>query len=273
VIDKVQALMREVAATAVMPRFRNLTQDEISQKGPGDLVTVADREAEVLLTAGLIGLLPGSRVVAEEAASVDPSLLSAVAGPGDVWLVDPVDGTANFAAGREPFALMVALLRDGVTVASFILDPVADVFAVAERGGGAVLDGARVKASAIARPAEELRGPSFSRHIPDTVRRGVASARPSVGQIIPAHNCAGYEYPAVVQDLQQFVVFWRILPWDHAPGVLFVEEAGGVAWRLDGTPYLPADTRPGLLIAQNQHAWDTVRTTLLADVPDAPLPS
>jgi fructose-1,6-bisphosphatase/inositol monophosphatase family enzyme len=271
VIDKVEALIRDVAASAVMPRFRKLTQEEITEKAPGDLVTVADREAELLLTAGLIALLPGSRVVGEEAASADPLLLSTVAGPKDVWLVDPIDGTANFAAGREPFAIMVALLHDGATVASWILNPVADIFAVAERGGGAFLDGVRVKAPATARPADQLRGPSFSRHTPDTVRRGVESARPSVGQIMPGHNCAGYEYPAVVLDEQQFVVFWRTLPWDHAPGVLFVEEAGGVAWRLDGTPYIPADTRPGLLVAQNQAIWDTVRATLLADVPDAPL--
>jgi fructose-1,6-bisphosphatase/inositol monophosphatase family enzyme len=273
VIDKVEALVRDVAASAVMPRFRALTQEEIESKGPGDLVTIADREAEALLAAGLTTLLPGSRVVGEEAAFEDPMLLDAVGMPGNVWLVDPVDGTANFAAGRDPFAIMVALLRDGVIMSSWIYQPVRDVFAMAERGSGAFLDGVRVKAPTTARPTQELRGPSFSRHFPETIRRGVEQARPSVGQILPGHNCAGYEYPAVVLDEQQFVVFWRTLPWDHAPGVLFVEEAGGVAWRLDGTPYLPADTRPGLLIAQNQHTWDAVRSTLLADVPDTPLPA
>jgi fructose-1,6-bisphosphatase/inositol monophosphatase family enzyme len=273
VIDEVEALMRDVSASVVMPRFRKLTQDDVQQKGPGDLVTIADREAETLLTSGLITLMPGSRVVGEEASSVDESLLATVGEPGNVWLVDPIDGTANFAAGREPFAIMVALVRDGVTMASWILNPVSNVFAVAERGSGAFLDGVRVKAPTVARPADQLRGPSFSRHTPDTVRRGVEQARPSIGHIVPGHNCAGYEYPAVVLDEQQFVVFWRILPWDHAPGVLFVEEAGGVAWRLDGTPYDPADTSPGLLVAQNQHTWETVRATLLADVPDSPLPA
>jgi fructose-1,6-bisphosphatase/inositol monophosphatase family enzyme len=273
VIDKVETLIRDVAASVVMPRFRKLTEDEITQKAPGDLVTIADREAEALLAAGLVTLLPGSRVVGEEATSVDLSLLSIIGGPGDVWLVDPVDGTANFAAGRPPFAIMVALLRDGATVASWIFDPFTEVFAVAQRGGGAFLNGIRVKTPATARPADQLRGPSFSRHTPDTIRRGAESARPSIGQIVPGHNCAGYEYPAVVLDEQQFVVFWRVLPWDHAPGVLLVEEAGGVAWRLDGTPYVPADPRPGLLVAQNQHTWDTVRTTLLADVPDVPIPT
>ena len=265
--------MRDVSASVVMPRFRRLTPDEIEMKGPGDLVTIADREAENLLGSGLAALLPGSRVVGEEASFSDESRLASVGEPGNVWLVDPIDGTANFAAGREPFAIMVALVRDGVTMVSWILNPISNVFAVAERGGGAFLDGVRVKAPTTARPADQLRGPSFSRHSPDTVRRGVEQARPSIGRIVPSHNCTGYEYPAVVLDEQQFVVFWSTLPWDHAPGVLFIEEAGGVAWRLDGTPYEPSDTRPGLLVAQNQHTWETVRNTLLADVPDSPLPA
>ena len=84
--------------------------------------------------------------------------------------------------------------------------------------------------------------------------------------------CAGYEYPAIVRDEQQFAFFWRMLPWDHAPGILFVEEAGGVAWHLDGTPYDPAGTGVGVLIAQNADIWQTVRSALLADV-KAPSPA
>jgi fructose-1,6-bisphosphatase/inositol monophosphatase family enzyme len=270
VIDKVEALVRDVSAAAVMPRFRTLTQEQIARKALGELVTIADREAEALLTAGLTALLPGSRVVGEEATAANPGLLSIVGEPGDVWLVDPVDGTANFAAGREPFAIMVALLRDGVIVASWIYDPVRDVLAMAERGGGAFLDGVRVKAPPTVRPTQELRGLSFSHRAPATIRRSVEQARPTVGEVLSGFNCAGREYPAVVLDEQQFAAFWRMMPWDHAPGVLLLEEAGGVAWRLDGTPYVPADTRPGLLVAQNQEIWETVRTTLLADVPDTP---
>jgi fructose-1,6-bisphosphatase/inositol monophosphatase family enzyme len=88
--------------------------------------------------------------------------------------------------------------------------------------------------------------------------------------VLRGRNCAAYEYPAVVSDEQNFVLFWRTLPWDHAPGVLFVEEAGGVAWRLDGTPYTVVDNRYGLLVAQNQYVWDLVRTSLLADVAHTP---
>ena len=261
--------MREVAASAVLPRFQRLTEDEIQYKGPADPVTAADREAEALLTAGLIALRPGARVVGEEAVAADPSLMSFISEPGDVWVVDPLDGTANFASGTQPFAVMVALMRDGEPVASWILDPVGGIAAVAERGGGAFLGGVRATVPTGHRAAHELRGWSSTNYIPADLRAGVQSASGAVGEMLPGHNCAGYEYPAIVRDEQHFAFFWRTLPWDHVPGVLFVEEAGGVAWRLDGTQYLAADhERAGLLVAQNQDVWDSVRTTLLADVPD-----
>jgi fructose-1,6-bisphosphatase/inositol monophosphatase family enzyme len=256
VIDEVETLLRDVAATVVLPRFGKLTPEDISSKGPGDPVTVADREAEAALTAGLTALRPGSSVVGEEAVASDPSLRDRLRLPGEVWLVDPIDGTANFAAGREPFALLVALLRDTVTVAGWILDPVKGTIAVAERGSGAYLDGQRARTHAGHRAAYELRGP-----VGVTVSPTAGAA-----QVIAGHNCIGYEYPAIVRDEQQFAAFGTVQPWDHAPGVLFLEEAGGVAWRLDGTPYRPGDVTPGLLVARNQSAWDSVRSTLLSGV-------
>jgi fructose-1,6-bisphosphatase/inositol monophosphatase family enzyme len=266
VIDKVEALMREVAATVVLPRFRQLGRDDILEKSPGDIVTVADREAEARLAKGLIAILPGSLVVGEEATAADPTLMSVVSHRGAVWLVDPIDGTANFASGQEPFGVMVALLRDGVTAASWILDPMTGEMAIAERGSGAFLDGARVTVPGHRPPAHKLQGASFARYAPRDIRARLDSGACGVDRILPGHNCASYEYPAIVSDEQNFVFFWRTLPWDHAPGVLLVEEAGGVAWRLDGTAYMVGDDRHGLLVAQNQHIWDLVRSTFLARV-------
>lgn len=263
-IDKVEALLREVAAEVVLPRFQSLRADEIHEKAPGDLVTIADREAERLLASRLLDVLPGSIVVGEEAVSVDPSLMSHIAQDGSIWLVDPVDGTSNFAAGREPFAMMVALLRSGQTAAAWILDPVSGVAATAERGGGAFLDGERVVASTAPRPAGDLRGAALTRYLSAPAKAEILAASATVGEVLPGRNCAGYEYPAIVRDEQQFAFFWRMLPWDHAPGALLVEEAGGVARYLDGASYDPTSTHSGVLVAQTPDIWHTIRTTLLA---------
>ena len=121
--DEVTALMRGVAATAVTPRFRTLAASEISEKSAGEVVTSVDREAERRLYEGLEVLGIPARIVGEETAEHQPELLDGI-GTGLVWLIDPLDGTANFAAGRAPFGMMVALVENGVPLAGWILDPV-----------------------------------------------------------------------------------------------------------------------------------------------------
>jgi fructose-1,6-bisphosphatase/inositol monophosphatase family enzyme len=265
VLDQVADLIREVAATIVMPRFRHLAEGDVQQKSPGDLVTVADQESEKALTAGLTALLPGSTVVGEEAAAADPRVLSRVGDPGAVWIVDPVDGTNNFAAGKTPFAIMVALVRDGETAASWILDVPGDHLTVAEAGAGAYRDGVRVKTRTDDPGARALRGVVASRYLPQHLREIATANAPALGQVTAGHHCAGYEYPAVATDEQQFALFWRILPWDHVPGALIVREAGGTVRHLDGSSYRPTDSERGLLVTPNDDVWHTVRDTLFPD--------
>jgi fructose-1,6-bisphosphatase/inositol monophosphatase family enzyme len=266
VLDQVADLIREVAATIVLPRFRHLAAADIQQKAPGDLVTIADKESEKALTAGLTALLPGSIVVGEEAVAADPRVLDRVADAGPVWIVDPVDGTNNFAAGKAPFAVMVALAQDSEVVASWILDVPGDHLTVAEAGAGAYRDGVRLKTRTDDPGVRELRGVVARHYLPPDLRELVTANAPALGQVTNGHHCAGYEYPAVALDEQQFAMFWRILPWDHAPGALIIKEAGGTALHLDGTPYRATDSERGLLVAPNDDIWHTVRDTLFPDV-------
>ena len=261
-LDQVADLIRDVAATVVLPRFRHLAEGDVQVKAPGDLVTIADQEAERALTAGLTSLLPGSDVVGEEAVAADPGVLRRVGDQGAVWIVDPVDGTNNFAAGKTPFAVMVALLQAGEPIASWIFDPVEDRMTVAEAGSGAYIDGVRVKTRTDDPGAAELRGVVAHKYLPADLREQSAAHAHRLGGVSAGHHCAGYEYPAVATDEQQFALFWRILPWDHVPGVLILREAGGTALHLDGSEYHPTDRERGLLIAPNPEVWGTVRSTL-----------
>ncbi|WP_436524168.1 inositol monophosphatase family protein [Actinoplanes sp. HUAS TT8] len=266
-LDQVSDLIREVAQTVVLPRFRKLSADEVHQKSPGDLVTIADQESERALTSGLTALLPGSVVVGEEAVAADPTVRDRIGAGGAVWIVDPVDGTNNFAAGKTPFCVMVALVKDGETAAGWILDVVADQLTVAERGSGAFRDGVRLKTRADAPAAADLHGVIARKYLPDFVLEQVDRHGDALGSRTTGRHCAGYEYPAIVTDVQQFAMFWRILPWDHVPGTLIVRESGGVARHLDGREYRPVNHRRGLLAAANEEIWQTVQTTLFLDGP------
>jgi len=250
VFDGVGELLRETAAIAVMPRFAALDPGDIAMKAANDPVTIADREAEAMIGRGLRLLLPHARIVGEEACAADPSLVDNLE-QGSTWIVDPIDGTANFAAGRAPFAMMVALLERGELVGSWILDPLSGRLAAAERGGGAWIDGERVRASSILPPLDELRGIVSEAYLPIGQRGVVDRIRAAVGSIDPTARCAGHEYPLVATGARHFALYWRTLVWDHAPGVLFLTEAGGSATHLDGTPYHPCRPQSGLLLAHH----------------------
>lgn len=261
-IERVEELMRRAAAESILPRFRALLEGDVKEKSFGDFVTAADRDAETLLTSGLASLLPGSSVLGEEAATAQPDLLGRLWDEDRLWLVDPLDGTANFIAGDPCFAVMVALLERGHAVAGWILDPVGDVMAVAETEGGAFLGDRRITVRADAPPSGALRGAVLTRFLPPEVRDRVEARRDRFGAMLPGLRCAGREYPAVACGEEHFAVFWRTDPWDHAAGALFVTEAGGHVARLDGAAYRPMDGRPGLLVAHNAEIWRTVERCL-----------
>jgi fructose-1,6-bisphosphatase/inositol monophosphatase family enzyme len=262
-IERVAQLMRRTVAQAILPRFRALHASEIEEKSPGEHVTAADREAEALLTAGLLALLPGSAVLGEEAASTQPDTVQRLSGKADLWIVDPLDGTSNFVEGKPIFSVMVALMRHGETVASWMLDPLTDTLAVAKKDGGAWLGGQRITTPRAVPEDRELRGAVLTRFLPPELRLSIEARSQNVSGILPGLRCAGHEYPDVATGAQNFVLFWRTEPWDHVPGALFITEAGGHVARLDGTPYVPLDGGKGLLVAQNRETWQSVARCLL----------
>lgn len=262
-IDQVVKVVREVAEELVLPRFRNLAEGDITEKSPGDLVTIVDREAETALGARLADLLHGSLVVGEEAVAADHRVLERIGDPGPVWVIDPIDGTGNFASGKEPFAIMVALLRGGIPTLSVIYQPVPGTVAAAEAGAGTYVDGVRLSLDHDSLDPADLVGTVHSRYLPDAVREPVLSRVPIIKNLLPSKHCAGYDYPELVLGRQHFVLYWKSLPWDHAPGSLLVREAGGVVKHFDGTEYDPTQPHPGLLVCRDDDVFHMVKQALL----------
>ena len=257
---EVQALIRDVATRIVMPRFRQLDAAHIEEKAPDELVTIADRESEIALAEGLLRLLPEARVVGEEACSADASLLDDI-GRGTVWIVDPIDGTANFAAGETPFGIMIALVADGVGQAAWLFDPVADRLCSAGRGAGAFVNGERItaRASGEAVPVAGL----STRYLPPDLRQEIEQRAEGKLRCVGIPRCAAEQYPRVMLGQNDLALFWRTHVWDHAPGALILQEAGGRVARFDGTPYAVTQTGKGLLAAATPQMWDEAAALLL----------
>lgn len=262
-LDELGKVLREVAQREVASRFRQLAPDEVSRKpsveDPSDLVTAADKAAEAELTRRLPALVPGSCVVGEEAVAADPSVLERLSGDSPVWVVDPLDGTRNFAAGHGPFGTMVALVERGTLLASGIYMIEADRMFLAERGRGTFCDGERVTARA--RSTDVLSGTLYVRYMPDELATPIAAGAARHHQV-PGVICAAHEYTEIATGQKDYVHFYRLLPWDHAPGALIVREAGGVVRHPDGRDYAVSDRRESTLLAPDELTWQRARREL-----------
>ncbi len=263
------ALVRAVGRTAVMPHFRTLRPEDVQAKtGPLDIVTIADEAAEAQLTQALLARYPAATVVGEEAASKDPSLLDRIAAAELCFILDPIDGTSNFAAGLPLFAVMVAVTRFGRTVAGIIHDPVGDDTAVALDGEGAWMerrDGG-VDALRVAAPAAvgEMDGALSWRFMPEPTRSQVCARLPRLAGAWD-YRCAAHQYRLAAAGSCHFLVFHRLMPWDHAAGELLYREAGGYVARLDGSPYSPASTTGGMIAAPDRASWTALRDALFGE--------
>lgn len=265
-VDAVGEILREAAMTAIVPRFQALADHEIEEKSPGEVVTIADREAEEYITARLNEILPGAPVVGEEAAATTPTLLDAIHAEPWVWLVDPLDGTANFARGDSHWAVMAALLQNGETIASWVYRHTDNRLYLAELDGGAWSNGSRLQCSTARTTAGSLRGSVLTRFLTGDERRRMIPRFEEFQSVTGGFYCAGYEYPAIVEGEQEFALFQRLLPWDHAPGALLLTEAGGVARHPDGSRFRPGQTERGLLLASSPEVWDIVRDVLYDNI-------
>jgi len=247
----VATIIAAVAREVILPRFNKLAAHEIASKsGPRDLVTIADLESEKLLSERLTALLPGSLVVGEEGVAADRAVLDRLDGPDPVWILDPVDGTVNFTQGLPAFGVIVALVQQGRTVAGWIHDPPAGRTAWAIAGEGAWMDDRRLAVAAPVPPAK-MEGAFYSKNRLNRLAAGVARRVCS--------GCAAHDYLRVIEGSLHFALFTRMMPWDHAAGVLIHAEAGGHSEIVGQGPYRPRPAEGMLILAPDVKSWTELR--------------
>ncbi len=263
--ETMAGILAEVAATEIMPRFRNLAAADIREKSAGDLVTIADIESEKRLEAALGELISDCQIVGEEAVANTPEVLTRLAGDAPVWVIDPVDGTTNFATGKPCFAIIVALVVGGETIAGWIYDPINQTMVWAEQGGGAWENGQQLRISKDT-PLAECAG-SLGRGPKRRLERLHNEENRAVPTDIKRYGCVGMEYVDLARGRLGFARYGgHLKPWDHAAGVLIHAEAGGFSAVGDATPYHPKPDTPHqtLTLAPSLEAWREL-TEMLAE--------
>ena len=262
-LDKVTEILNEVSEQTIVPRFRNLSEGDVSYKKGGETVTIADTEAEALLEKRLIDLFPGSQVVGEEKAASIPNILEKIDERELTWVIDPIDGTNNFARGRDIFKTMLALLYQGETVAGWILSPVDKSMLEARKGDGAFLDGKQLDITETIKALDQSVGTLHGSKDQDPVIRKSLDKNRSRLNTVNTLRCAGADYERLATSKTQFAFFTRLMPWDHLPGELIHREAGGYGACLDRTAYsFSSYNKQGLLLAPNEELWGEIHHRL-----------
>ena len=248
---EVLALLQDVADEVINPRFRALADAEVTEKNPGDLVTIADHESEALITEALTAAYPSALILGEEAMAADPTLIEAFEEADHAFTVDQVDGTKNFVNGSPNHAVMVSEVIGGEITRGWIWQPQLEVSYVAERGAGAFRNGERL--TVVTDSGAPYR----------TARRTwVGKELPGLGTLELTWACCGVDYPNLMAGEASVLVYSRSMPWDHLPGAVILTEAGGVLGRHDGGAIDPMRLEGGIVAAPDKATYDAVVAAL-----------
>ena len=258
--------VRDAARREIMPRFRALSDADISTKSaPDDLVTAADLATEALITERLGQAFPNALILGEEAVSADPSLRDQLADAEMAIIIDPVDGTWNYARGLALFGVILAVAQFGRPIYGLLYDPVIDDWIVAgEDAATCYANPNNTRALRLPATAPKIKAGGYVPlgFLPAPHRPRIAKLWPKVGRI-NSLRCSCHEFRMLAQGHVDFVLSGRLTPWDHAAGTLVVQQAGGVSKMLDGSIYSATQRNGYLLSALNASTWSEIQQALL----------
>jgi myo-inositol-1(or 4)-monophosphatase len=208
-------------------------------KGYRNIATEVDTAAETVILDLIRARFPDHAILSEEAGGQG-------IGDGYTWIVDPLDGTTNYARRFPVFSVSIGLLQGREPLIGVIHDPLRDQTFVAERGSGAELDGAPIRVSRVARLDHAVVSLDWGHSDEDRCRTLGALNRvaPRCGTV-RALGSAALALAYVAAGWLEAYFNLMMKPWDAAAGILLAAEAGGRCTTLEGTPYRV--DRPGCL--------------------------
>ena len=266
-LERLADILSIAADQEIMPRFRSLGAGGIREKTSAlDLVTDADEQAEAAMKLAIAKAFPKAAFIGEESVEKDRGLLNKIADADLAIIIDPVDGTSNFAWGLPLFGVLAAVVAQGETIGGIIYDPVGRdcTFALRGQGAWAKTESGATRDIAVSKPTTlaNMTGTTSWYLMPEPMRSRVA-ANIAKTKACFAYRCAAYEYRIVAEGLVDFSLHYKLMPWDHAAGVLIHAEAGGYSALLDGQPYLPTKFEGGIISAPSKEIWHLLRDSLL----------
>lgn len=240
-----------------------------------DWVLAVDRKTEKAFAETLPKFIEGSTTLGEEAYAADPSIMDRLKGDSPVWIIDPLDGTTNFKNKNPHWGHLIALYLRGAVIASWAYHPLTGEMIIAEKGAGAWANGKRLSMLSAEAPYNETLSMIFNTGLPAGQKEKLVAKcqKDFAGVTASPHGVAVYDYsslcltqqsPAPGATLTQkhaLLMFADrpMKPWDHAGGILLVEEAGGYVRTFDDAPPNLSQLDRGILATPDQESWQAVK--------------
>ena len=263
-------IAEQAARAAGRVLLEMLGRAKVFEKGPKDMVTEADRMAQSVVQNIVLNAFPDHDFLGEEDTPSDGPISPRKAQgsqPSLRWIVDPLDGTANYVHSMPGFAVSIALERNGEVLTGVVLDPLLNECYIAVRGEGAFLNGKRLKVSKCQRLADAMVAASFPANVERSSPEITAFAEVLVAsQSVRRLGSAALNLCYLAAGRADAYWATSVKSWDVAAGVLLVQEAGGTMTAVDGSPFVLAEPKfiaaatPGLhseLVEILQRVWGT----------------
>lgn len=207
-------------------------EKQVEFKGQANLVTIADKKSEELIIGGILGRYPTHSILAEESGATQP-------GASVQWIIDPVDGTTNFAHGYPFYCVSIGVEENGERVCGAVYDPVRDEMFSAARGAGAYRNGERLRVSGVERLSQALLITGFPYNFRDRLETILSQFQKFLvaSQAVRRGGSAALDLCYLAAG--RLDGFWELnlQPWDTAAGGLILEEAGGRVTDFKGGPF------------------------------------
>ncbi len=246
-LDDLETMARhagEILRTGYNPRPGSASRLEVNYKGPIDLVTDIDLQSETYLLNEINRRFPGHRIISEENGLTEGD-------KDELWLVDPLDGTINFAYGIPIFCVSLAFVRAGQVQLGVVYDPLRDECYTGERGKGSWLNGEPLKVGSAQDLSRSLLVTGFPYNIRTAANNNLGHYADFSLRSMGVRRLGSAALDLCYVAARRFDGYWEISinAWDIAAGILIAEEAGAIVTKVDGDPHVLA--APPSIVAAN----------------------
>ena len=211
------------ASKVLIRDFGEIENLQVSTKGPGDFVTISDKKVEKILIDELIKARPNYSILSEEVGEIKNDLSFR-------WIIDPIDGTANFLHGIPHFAISIALEHDKEIICGIVYDPIKDEMFIAEKGNGSYLNNQRIRVSARSKLKDCIIFTGGPRHQFSDRETSLKEYKNFASKVlIPIRKMGSASLDMASVACGRFDGFWQweLNYWDIAAGIVILKEAGG----------------------------------------------